>query len=117
MMKFPRPRILLENEYPDLTDSQPELFHDMVTNFVHPEPESSIDNYINSTVEFLKNQQRQKQLSAKLNNVNLANNLFFVYLTLPPNKEKIKCLVDTGASNSLLHSSIADKLKIPIEPA
>ena len=56
-MKFPRPRNLLINEYPDLTTEQPELFCELVQQFVHPPPQSNMESYITASIDFLKNEQ------------------------------------------------------------
>jgi hypothetical protein len=56
MMKFPRPRKLEINEYPDLTTTQPELLKYMVNNFISPPPGSDIATYIDQTIQFLKTQ-------------------------------------------------------------
>ena len=117
MLKFPRPRQLLLNEYPDSTETQPELFNQLITSFVKPQENSRMDNYIMQTIEYLKDEKRKKVLSSKLNNVNLGSKLYFIDITIYPHEKKIKCLVDTGAANSLLHKSIADELQLKSDPA
>ena len=39
-MKFPRPRTLLKNEYPDMEVDQLEIFRKLVLELVYPEPGS-----------------------------------------------------------------------------
>jgi hypothetical protein len=75
-----------------------------------------MSTYINSTIEFLKNRQKQKVAETKLNNSTIGNKLYFVKVMFPPCTEVFNALIDTGASNSLIHSSIVERLKILIKP-
>jgi len=75
-----------------------------------------MSTYINSTIEFLKNRQKQKVAETKLNNSTIGNKLYFVKVMFPPSKEVFNAFIDTGASNSLIHSSVVEKLKIPVTP-
>jgi hypothetical protein len=115
MMKFPRPRKLEINEYPDLTPTQPELLKYMVNNFISPPPGSDIATYIDQTIQFLKTQHREKTIATRVNNININRTLPFVSMKIPPFQKSIQCLVDTGAANSLLHSDIAKQLPITIQ--
>ena len=115
-MKFRRPRILLENQYPDLDETQPVMLKKLVQEVVNPKPDSNMSRYIDATIEFLKNRQRKKVAETKLNNSTLGRKLYFVKVMFPPCKEVFHALIDTGASNSLIHSSVIDRLKIPITP-
>jgi len=115
-MKFRRPRILLENQYPDLDETQPVMLKKLVQEVVNPKPDSNMSRYIDATIEFLKNRQRQKVAETKLNNSTIGRKLYFVKVMFPPCKEVFHALIDTGASNSLIHSSVIDRLKIPITP-
>ena len=92
-MKFPKPRTLLQNEYPDLIVSQPDLFKDMVINFNKPPVDSEMDTYIDASIQHLKTLHKQKQNKLKVNNLSVSSRLSYVYITIPPNKNKIKCLI------------------------
>jgi hypothetical protein len=81
-----------------------------------PAKNSEMDMYIDSTIRFVKERQKKKARQVKLNNAALENNLYFVDITFPPSTEKFKALVDTGASNSLIHESVAEKLNITLTP-
>ena len=115
-MKFPRPKTLVTNDYPDLTITQPALFADLVQNFVHPTPLSHMDSYISASIDFLKHEQKLKSSKLHLNATRIGAELSFIYLTIPPSPIKIKCLIDTGCSNTILHSSIAEKLNLSYKP-
>lgn len=54
-MKFPKPKQLVENEYPDLDMTQPELIKHFVQNIVFPSENSLMDKYIYQTIVALKN--------------------------------------------------------------
>ncbi len=114
-MKFPRPRKLEINEYPDLTTTQPELLKYMVNNFISPLPGSDIATYIEQTIQFLKTQHKEKAVAARVNNIHINRTLPFVSMKISPLQESIQCLVDTGAANSLLHCDIAKQLPIKIQ--
>ena len=53
MMKFPRPRTLTENEYPDITESQPILLRKLVCELINPLPNTPYDKYIDETIKFV----------------------------------------------------------------
>ena len=53
-MKFPKPRNLLKNEFPDLTVVQPNIFRKVVSDIVYPEDDTKRDRYIEETVKTLK---------------------------------------------------------------
>ena len=55
MMKFPKPKILEDNPYPDINATQPELLHNLVQNFVNPAEKTPMDSYLQNTIEYLKN--------------------------------------------------------------
>jgi dUTPase len=115
-MKFPRPRTLVTNEYPDITDDQPTLFRDVIENLIYPQPNSDMEAYINSSIEFLKNQQKTQRQMLKLNSIQINSSLSFVYIIIPPSTRKIKCLVDTGCSNTIIRSEIAKEIKLKFRP-
>jgi len=115
MMKFPRPKVLLDNMYPDLTLSQPEMLRSLVQETVKPAPNTPMDQYVQASVNYLKNQARQKNM-IKVNQCIVGDRLFFAPIKLNESEEVVACLVDTGATNSLLHVSIAKKLKLKIQP-
>ena len=116
MMKFPRPRILVNNEFPDLILDQPRILQDLVTKIVKPIPNSPEDIYLDQTIEFIKKKAAQNHKKVKLFNVNIGQKLSYVTITIPPHTDNILCLVDTGASNSLLHYKIAEKLQLKVKP-
>jgi len=116
-MKFPRPRQLEINTYPESQHSNPDLMHKLVNDFINPLPASDMYEYIENTIRYLKDQARGKVLAARLNNINIGTSLTFVPLYINPRAEPIQCLVDTGAANSLLHSDIASELRLPVQPA
>ena len=117
MMKFPRPRTLLNNEFPDLTEDQPELLQKLVSRIIKPIPNSLEDIYIDSTIKHIKSKATENAKKLRLFNTNVGKKLYYVYMTLPPSEERILCLVDTGASNSLLHYKIAEKLQLEVKRA
>jgi hypothetical protein len=49
-MKFPKPKQLVENEYPDLDMTQPELIKHFVQDIVFPTENSLMDKYIYQTI-------------------------------------------------------------------
>ena len=118
-MKFQKPRILTENNYPDADISQPELFKKLVHEVIYPPENSPLDKYIDTTVSFLKEKIRLKNKKVDVNLSNLGESLFFAKICLT-NKENthnaVRALIDTGAANSLLHESIVRKYNIPYEP-
>jgi len=113
-MKFPKPRTLLENEYPDLDGDFPSIVKSIITT-VKPAPNSEIDIYQDATIKYLKDQQRLKQ-QIELNNTIIGSNLYFIPMQINEDKSIIPCLVDTGCTHTIIHSSIAKKLKLKIEP-
>ena len=106
-MKFPKPRTLLQNVYPDLIISQPDIFKDMVNNFNKPPINSEMDTYIDASIQHLKSLHKAKQSKLKVNNLSVSSRLSYAYITIPPSTTKIKCLIDTGCSNTIIHSSVA----------
>ena len=52
-MKFQKPRILTENNYPDIDLPQPVLFKKMINEVIFPPENSPLDKYIDTTVSFL----------------------------------------------------------------
>jgi hypothetical protein len=65
-MKFPKPKHLTENEYPDLEISQPELIKHFVQDIVYPKENSPMCKYIEQTVLYLKETKSNKaQAKAK----------------------------------------------------
>ena len=92
-MKFSKPKILQENNYPDLDISQPALLKRLVDEIIYPPENYPISDYIDT--------------------------LFFAKLCLTDNNNThnaVGALIDTGAANSLLHESVVQKYKIPYEP-
>ena len=118
-MKFSKPRILLENNYPDLDISQPALLKRLVDEIIYPPENSSISDYIDTTIVYLKNKLKDKAKKVNINAIGLGESLFFAKLCLTDNNNThnaVRALIDTGAANSLLHESVVQKYKIPYEP-
>jgi hypothetical protein len=120
-MKFPKPRVLVQNEYPDLNVIQPELYRKMVKEIIYPEHGSIKDRYIDETIKILKNKAKQKVRAAKLNEIFINKELYFIPLYIK-NKlrdnaaEPIQSLIDTGAANSLIQYDVAMALGIKFDP-
>ncbi len=53
-MKFPKPRILTKNEYPDLKTPQPDLFKELINEIIYPEDGSARERYLQQTIDDLK---------------------------------------------------------------
>jgi hypothetical protein len=124
-MKFPKPRFLVANDYPDLRESQPSLIKRLAQENVYPKEGTKMQKYLTQSVEFLKAQQRAraKKASQKKTKVNLAElgkNLYFVHCYISSNRTQrdtpIRALVDTGAANSLLHTSVVNRLGLNYKP-
>ena len=77
-MKFPKPRVLIKNEFPDLVILQPVVFKKVVDDKVYPENDSKRDRYLYETVKTLKNRAKQKAKAAKLNEIFINKELYFV---------------------------------------
>ena len=101
---FPGPRVLLNNEFPDIIQDQPDILKHLVTRLIKPAPNSPEDMYLNNTIEYVKKKAAQSAKKVKLYNTNVGKKLYYVNMTIPPHTDEILCLIDTGASNSLLHS-------------
>jgi hypothetical protein len=111
-MKFPKPRHLLKNEHPDLLIDQPETFQRLIRELIYPVKNSKRDRYLDETIKNLKDKAKNKAKIAKLNEIFINKELYFlpIYIKsrIDPNKiEEIKCLIDTGAANSLIQYDIA----------
>ena len=118
-MKFQKPRILIENNYPDIDLPQPVLFKKMIKEVIFPLENSPLDKYIDTTVSFLKDKIKQKNKKVDVNLSNLGESLFFAKLCLTNKNNShdvVRALIDTGAANSLLHESVVRKYKIPYDP-
>ena len=118
-MKFQKPRVLSENNYPDADISQPKLFKKLVNEVIYPLENSPLDKYIETTVSFLKEKIRLKNKKVDVNLTNLGESLFFAKLCLKDHNthNAVRALIDTGAANSLLHESVVRKYNIKYEPA
>jgi dUTPase len=116
MLKFPRPRTLTINEYPDLVEDEPVLMQKLITQLINPLKSTDMDEYIKSTISYIKGKSDQNTKKTRLFNTKVGKKLFYVKITFPPSEEEITCLVDTGASNSLLHHKIAERLQIEMQP-
>ena len=118
-MKFQKPRILTENNYPDIDLPQPVLFKKMIKEVIFLLENSPLDKYIDTTVSFLKDKIRQKNKKVDVNLSNLGESLFFAKLCLTNKNNShdvVRALIDTGAANSLLHESVVRKYKVPYDP-
>ena len=74
-MKFPKPRQLTINEYPEIQEEPPITIKKLIQEIAHPAPKSYMDQYIDSTIAYVKNKHKEAALKAKLNNVSLGQNL------------------------------------------
>jgi len=124
-MKFPKPKMLTENEYPDSTLSQPELFRKLVKDVIHPPEGSKMSKYYQKTIDFLKDQKkaRAKKASSKVTRVNftaLGKALYFAKCITwgvnPLESITFSALVDTGAANSMIHISLVNRLQLAYKP-
>ena len=118
-MKFSKPKILLENNYPDLEISQPDLIRKLINEYVYPPEKSIFSDYYNSTIEFLKEKLKSKNLKVQINLAVMKLDLYFTKICFK-NKygshEAINALLETGAANSLIHESVARRLNLDFEP-
>ena len=89
MMKFPKPRVLEENPYPDHNATQPELLHNLVHNFINPADNSPMDSYLKNSIQYLKDLQRTKG-TVKINNYSVGSNLYFTNVTINQDSDN-KC--------------------------
>ena len=81
-MKFPKPRELKSNDYPDLQEDEPTLLRNLIQ-LARPSEGSYIDMYLDSTIKYVKEKQRKKTNEVRLNNAAFGNNLYFVDITFP----------------------------------
>ena len=114
-MKFPKPRILLKNEYPDLEINEPTLYQKVIKEIVYPEKDSAKYRYIENSIKILKDRAKLKAQKAKVNQIFINKDLYFVPVYIKnqnkrDNVEPIKSLIDTGAANSLIQYDIAKSL-------
>jgi hypothetical protein len=68
-MKFPKPKHLLKNEFPDLEINEPTLYQKVIKEIVYPEPRSARDRYITNTIKLLKERAKHKAITAKINQI------------------------------------------------
>jgi hypothetical protein len=59
-MKFLKPKQLFENEYPDLSITQPELIKHFVQDIAYPQANSIMDKYITQTIDFMKSAKKAR---------------------------------------------------------
>ena len=123
-MKFPKPKMLTENEYPDLDTSHPDLIRKLVQEIVHPEEGSKMSKYYETAIEFLKDQKRSraKKTQNKMTKVHfteLGRKLYFLKCATwgrdPLIATHFSALIDTDAANSLLHISVVEKLTLELK--
>ncbi len=119
-MKFPKPRILTKNEYPDLKTPQPELFKELINEIIYPEEGSARERYLQQTIDDLKERSKKKSKAIKLNQLFINRRLYYINICIEPNGTKedtnIHALIDTGAANSLIHLDVVRKFKLEYEP-
>jgi hypothetical protein len=122
-MKFPKPQKLIFNEYPDSARSIPSLLKEMVQQVIRPKENSSLAQYLDKTVQFLKDQKRDRekkrlQKVIKIMYHELGRKLYYITCSALGSYAEVpfKALVDTGAANSLLHISIVNKLGLRYKP-
>jgi len=124
-MKFPKPKLLTENEYPDLDKSHPKLLKELVQEIVHPAEGSKMSKYYETTVQFLKEQKKSRAKKAlvrvtKAHARELGKQLHFVKCATwgkdPYSGVEFSALVDTGAANSLVHIAIVERLGLAYQP-
>ena len=118
-MKFPKPRQLTQNTYDDWDESQPNLFRRLVNDIIFPAEGSIRDQYYQRTILEMKEEKKKKTTKVRLNQLSVNQKLFFMNLFFKTNKlidSNIQCLVDTGAANSLVHTSVINRLGITYEP-
>ncbi|RPH78852.1 MAG: hypothetical protein EHM77_06535, partial [Planctomycetaceae bacterium] len=113
-MKFPKPRVLEENTFPDLTLTQPDLFKKMIRDKVFPNLGTKMDIYFDSTIRFLKEKAKEKTQNLKVNYKKLNKKLYFMINSI--GNKSFNSLIDTGAANSLIHAKLANRLNLSYEP-
>jgi hypothetical protein len=142
-MKFPNPKQLFENEYPDLNLMQPELIKHFVQDIAYPQANSLMDKYITQTIDYMKNakkarldeknkkkvknnntkivenKQKEDEQLVSVNTCTLGNSLYIVVHQWETDNYAyypFKALADTGSTNSLIHISIVNRYNIPYKP-
>ncbi len=58
-MKFPQPRELKNNDYPDLQEDEPTLLRNLIQ-LARPSEGSHIDMYLDSTIKFVKRKAKKE---------------------------------------------------------
>ncbi|MEG1725637.1 MAG: reverse transcriptase domain-containing protein, partial [Anaerovoracaceae bacterium] len=122
-MKFAKPKTLIVNEYPDILQTMPQLFKEIVSNVIRPPENSPLSKFHDMSVTYLKDQKRDraKKAQQKLVGVNfteLGRTLYFIVCSCRGLSKEVpfRALVDTGAANSLLHISVVNKLGLKYRP-
>ena len=124
-MKFPKPKTLVTNEYPDNITPQPILLRNLVQEIIYPEDSSNMGKYIASTIEYIKSDKSERAKKAKEKVVQvhfheLGKKLYFINIstagTKPYKEIAFHALVDTGAANSLIHISVVQRLGLAYKP-
>ena len=82
MMKFPKPRILEQNNYPDLILSDPILYKNIIHKTVFPDKNSDMDQYYNNTIAYLKNTHRLKNTKIPTYTAITNQDLYFIQMTI-----------------------------------
>ena len=84
-------------------------------NLCTPLPQSNMESYITASIDFLKNEQKIITTKIQLNTTKIGVELSFI-VTIPPSTLKLKCLIDTGCSNTILYTSMAEKINLTYKP-
>ena len=86
-----------------------------------PETGSTYAKYLDKSIEILKTEKRKKNRKIKINVADIGENLYFVIRHVKGKRDNdksryFKTLVDTGATKSLMHTSVAKKFGIKYKP-
>jgi predicted aspartyl protease len=111
-VKFPKPRTVINNEYPDLIISDPLLLQTIIYSS-NPPIDSDHDKYIQRTIDYLKSERNKQQVSI---NYVLGNKLCFIPLIFEQSPHPIQALIDTGATTSLMTLETAETLGLKVKP-
>ena len=120
-MKFAKPRELRDNDYPDMIGTQPSIMRSIIRDRILPKPGSEYDKYIEQTIREQRDDRKRKNKKVSLNVTDLGENLYFIIChterdILEGQRPTFKTLIDTGATNSLIHISVAKRLNLKITP-
>ena len=108
-------------DYPDSCMTEPEMLRKLIAEKIMPETGSIYAKYLDKSIEILKTEKRKKNRKIKINIADIGENLYFVICHIKGKRDNekngsFKMLVDTGATNSLMHTSVAEKFGIKYKP-